>query len=528
MPVTTKSFQRSFLKWFLKYSLTIVSCMFISILGTVFTVWATTTISENISTGDIISTGTATVADLEVSGSATLSGDLNAKTGRGANYVIAASDASALEKAQADAVCDGTADDVEIQAAIDSFSSNGHIILSSGTFYISSPITVADKVIWLQGSGDQITTLHQSSDIAAIISFVHTSNQYFNSVSDLYIYGDSLNRTTGIGIYSGAYNNDFNVRNVFIAFMAEDGIQIAGTAWGHVYENIVVEFCKGRQMYSDSGNGKIIASKFGGNTSLADKSLLRLGSAWQIIGNQFCAHAPGGAGENTIELLAGDNIVSGNSFEQIGSGNNGRSIISMSGDNNVIEGNQFYSSNSTYGIRELSTSQDNIISNNNFRANTFYYGSGNAITPYAGSNSLIYGNKSYIASGEVRTISGSLTTGAADAIGFAWHDPELQDIYIKKVVVTVTTPGGTVGSHLDVGIADDANGTNRGTEFFDDLDLNAAAVYDSLVAGDGGTETKWVSCQDNSSATDGWVVGQILDANASSLVGSYYIEYVGK
>jgi hypothetical protein len=38
----------------------------------------------------------------------------------------------------------------------------------------------------------------------------------------------------------------------------------------------------------------------------------------------------------------------------------------------------------------------------------------------------------------------------------------------------------------------------------------------------------WVFEQDSASATDGWIVGQILTQNAASLVGSYYIEYVGK
>lgn len=134
---------------------------------------------------------------------------------------------------------------------------------------------------------------------------------------------------------------------------------------------------------------------------------------------------------------------------------------------------------------------------------------------------------SYIASGEVRTAEGTLTAGNANAIGFAWHNPEAQDILIKKVVVYVTTGGGTAGSHLDVGIADDATGTNRGTEFFDNLTLETIAVYDSTIAAGGGTQTVWVFCQDSASATDGWVVGQILDANAASLVGRYYIEYVG-
>jgi parallel beta-helix repeat protein len=168
---------------------------------------------------------------------------------------------------------------------------------------------------------------------------------------------------------------------------------------------------------------------------------------------------------------------------------------------------------------------NNTIIGNDLRGNAsigFYRQAGQ------GEHDIIINNAGYIAPGETRSASGALAAGNANAIAFAWHNPEAQDIYIKKVVITVTTPGGTVGSHLDVGIADDAAGTNRGTEFFDDLLLNTAQVNDSTLVADGGTQSKWVLCQDSASATDGWVVGQILDANAASLVGTYYIEYVGK
>jgi hypothetical protein len=132
-----------------------------------------------------------------------------------------------------------------------------------------------------------------------------------------------------------------------------------------------------------------------------------------------------------------------------------------------------------------------------------------------------------IVSGEVRSDSGSLTGGAANAILFAWHNPELTDIYIKKVVITLTTADADA-ANIDCGIADNATYTNGGTEFFDDLAGETIAVDDSFVAGDGGTQTKWVLCQDSASATDGWVVAKILDADGSSIVGTYYIEYVGK
>lgn len=143
-------------------------------------------------------------------------------------------------------------------------------------------------------------------------------------------------------------------------------------------------------------------------------------------------------------------------------------------------------------------------------------------------SNIIYHNVGYIASGEERSVSGSLTAGVANAICFAWNNPEAQDILIKKVVIEVTTGGGTVGSHLDVGIADDAAGTNRGTEFFNDLLLNNVSINDSGLAGDGGTQTKWVFCEDSAAVANDWVVGQILDANAAALVGKYYIVYAGR
>lgn len=145
-------------------------------------------------------------------------------------------------------------------------------------------------------------------------------------------------------------------------------------------------------------------------------------------------------------------------------------------------------------------------------------------TDSAGSH--IRSNVGYIASGESRSAFGRLTAGVADAIAFAWHNPELQDILIKKITIRITTPGGTAGSLLDVGIADDVVGTNLGTEFFNDIDLNTAAIVKSTVSPPG-TQTVEVFCQDSISVTDGWIVGKILVANAAALVGSYYIEYEG-
>jgi len=133
----------------------------------------------------------------------------------------------------------------------------------------------------------------------------------------------------------------------------------------------------------------------------------------------------------------------------------------------------------------------------------------------------------YIAPGETRTITGALTAGAANSIALAWQNPEPCDILIKKVVFSITTEGGTELSVINSGIADDATGTNLGTEFFNGLNANAIAINDSTIVADGGTQTKWVKCLNSSSATGGWIVAKILAQAASDLVGTYYIEYIG-
>ena len=133
----------------------------------------------------------------------------------------------------------------------------------------------------------------------------------------------------------------------------------------------------------------------------------------------------------------------------------------------------------------------------------------------------------------------TVTTGAgADTFtitvhcnAFAWHNPEAQDILIKKIVINRTAAGGTATAEINVGIADNGTVDDPGTEFFENLLANnAAAIHDSCVAAGTsyGTQTIWVNCEDSASATGGWIVGKLDTEIANSLAGSYYIEYVGK
>ena len=122
----------------------------------------------------------------------------------------------------------------------------------------------------------------------------------------------------------------------------------------------------------------------------------------------------------------------------------------------------------------------------------------------------------------VKVAKGVLVAGLADAIAFAWQNPESTEVLVQRVIVDVTTAGGTVSSVLDVGVTDTASAS--AADIMDNADLNSTGVTDhSLVAGAG---LGGVHKLGESGGTNDYVTGTIRTANASALVGKYYIEYI--
>ncbi|MDD5435202.1 MAG: right-handed parallel beta-helix repeat-containing protein, partial [Nitrospira sp.] len=265
------------------------------------------------------------------------------------------------------------------------------------------------------------------------------------------------------------------------------------------------------------------------NVSQCDSSGIRIvkGSGFDISRNKCRANT--GNGGICCDGVSYSNI---NDNDCVSNQTNGILMQDDGGNgctNNAIKNNLVRDDGTgTKGSDRSSITQTNSIVLTGNEANNSVTGNiVDAAISKVSTTTVVKDNIGYLAQGEIRTASGSLSAGNANAISAYWHNPESQDIYITKIEVSVTTAGGTAGSHLDVGISDDSIGTNLGTEFFNDLDLNTTQVNDSWTAVDGGQQTKWVLCQDSASATDGYVVFKITDANAANLVGSYYIEYVG-
>lgn len=87
-----------------------------------------------------------------------------------ASRVVAASDAPDVDKAAADYVCDGSDDEVQINAAIDDLATTGgRVLLTAGNFDIGDGILVDQAYVTLEGQG-QGTLLTVSSGVTTAIT----------------------------------------------------------------------------------------------------------------------------------------------------------------------------------------------------------------------------------------------------------------------------------------------------------------------------------------------------------------------
>lgn len=180
--------------------------------------------------GDLTLTG-----DLDVSGSITTD-DLQAPTGRTA-YVIAASDAPATWKAQADVVCDGTADNVEIQAAISAGYYN--IQLSPGTFTLAAALVFNSKDnLHITGTGTN--TILQASGNNDIVSVNGASFAFGFDIRISQLTFVSDRTKTGYAI-NASYTTGFVIEDVgFTGFLNTVYIDLTRELR---WENCVIENC---------------------------------------------------------------------------------------------------------------------------------------------------------------------------------------------------------------------------------------------------------------------------------------------
>ena len=160
----------------------------------------------------------------------------------GYQYLVAASGAPASVKAKTQYVCDGTADEVQIQAAVDSaFAAGGGIVrLSSGIFSTASPITLHPTVTLVGAHGDQIfnpdqltvqSYLSPSAGFtggAVIVMLGETAGGYADKSSEQRIFHLTIDGSTSAadvhGIQASDYIHGVVLRDVAVKNVTGKGI----------------------------------------------------------------------------------------------------------------------------------------------------------------------------------------------------------------------------------------------------------------------------------------------------------------
>lgn len=121
----------------------------------------------------------------------------------------------------------------------------------------------------------------------------------------------------------------------------------------------------------------------------------------------------------------------------------------------------------------------------------------------------------------LKVAKGTLKAGDADDFAFFWQNPETSKIIVTRVLINITTAGGTGSSVLDVGVV--ANATSTADTLIDGLDLNATGIFDNIT--DKGEHGKSRQVVDENGGANDYITGKILAQDAAALVGKYYIFY---
>lgn len=118
---------------------------------------------------------------------------------RFATFTIKASDSLDTTGSHYDYVCDGTADEVQILAAIAALpATGGRILLSEGTFNIAAAIVIDNDNVILEGQGQGTKIFLANATNTNIITVGNGATAYTNiTVKNLFLDGNKANQTTG-------------------------------------------------------------------------------------------------------------------------------------------------------------------------------------------------------------------------------------------------------------------------------------------------------------------------------------------
>lgn len=244
-------------------------------------------------------------------------------------------------------VCDGVADQDEINAAIRSLPDAGGLVqLSAGTFWLSAPVLATPKHLAIRGAGRGVTTLRLSpgADCWAI-EFARAGDlDVWAQIADLTIDGDAPNQAAGGCVYAHRAIQA-RIENVECYRGHKAGVYIHEGTGGPVGHHVEVARCliHGGNQSAGDGYGVLIEASDecfihhndlennGGATG--DKSHIKDLSGLQIIAHNTLVN-----GEEGIRVQdAHRSVIAHNILDHVK-----RHGIVVSGGRCAIHGNQIY------------------------------------------------------------------------------------------------------------------------------------------------------------------------------------------
>lgn len=318
---------------------------------------------------------------------------------RGYTFVVAASDSDTYGKAVADYVCDGTADESEINTAItaaSAFTGGGTVKLLAGTYYLADKVSAANNVN-IKGQGKYNTTLKKATTYDADVILIQCRSVDYITISDL-----ALDGLKADGSNSGTHNlievkdSDYvTIDNCYIYDSYTIGLKILDGSTNCVVRNCDITGCTDDGVFiTDSGTNytKILNNNIYSN---GDYGVYTVNDSYtHLSGNHIYSNTDNGirntgtginhiicnnmvTGNGTTGLYCGvaHSVITGNNFDANGTGTGGCIILDAA--SCVVTGNSCYISGGSSHMIEVIGNYNNLQGNRVSEGITISAGSGN-------------------------------------------------------------------------------------------------------------------------------------------------------
>jgi hypothetical protein len=299
---------------------------------------------------------------------------------KGPVFIVASS--TSVYPSLADYVCDGSNDEVQIQAAINAANAvgGGKVFLLEGQFNIADTIKVYHEII-IEGSGPNATILQATTDLGAKYMFAYdsSSEEEVFIVKEFSVFGGRDLGTPNTDAFFNQGAGSGRVKDIYIINMnimrfgsIVNPVINVPLPWGFRMQDTVIEFCNNDVLHLGDGSG-VYRSPFLHNNKIRDNKghsiVLNKASQYIIYGNEIDAGDGDDTSKYAIKVIASDGgIIMGNQISPTSADNKGSGVsIDGTSDYTIIANNNItIDATAPYGVTIASGAKGTKIVNTTF------------------------------------------------------------------------------------------------------------------------------------------------------------------